>query len=854
MEYLFIVFVLHAKNPAIAYILAHSAKIDMQLPFKVVSLYEYSSGYEDDLNFAEHQIITVDSVEDDQWFHGFFVEGGIKKEGIFPKNFVQSVIEKGDQKDDDEPLKGLGQSAEVKDQPMKGVNEAKSEVDPESEAIVPEVSQPKVTTSESKVEQAERAIQKENAFQKENLTGIKSAESTEPPLKSEEPESEGPTLSLKDRIALLQKQQKEQAEREAKRMQKEAETKKRRESIDETVDQVPATDVSKLDPNHETGEDLPGEDAFVEVAEEEEGSEDEEETKRRELTERMAKLSGGMGMFGMMGMSPFAKKAGKEKESVEKSEKVPEEAENEETETEETETEEPEEPEFQEAPEPEEPSDSSPEYPDDAEEALEPVEPEFEFEDSEAAAEYIVPNSAIPPVSKELDAKAPSIEQRRVSIPNVPPPVLETNEPLQGFEGAAPMEAPREAPQELGAPPIPPVPAPPMEAPMEAPRAPQVSHTDPQLSQSQSSKPQLPPITTTPSKPPVPHTNLPFQSPTTKPPMPPIPNSPSTKAPHLESPSVKPPVPQQIPPPTAPVPTHAPPSFFDEEDEPETEMEPEKAQTHSPMVPSSVSPVTATRSTSLHSNTTDEESVGYEADEDTDISAPAWWLEDSLPEPLNSKINKSLIYEVDTQKVPKRNNVVLIAKDFYVLNSNYSQKVYSVTYIQSSPHQTVHIKESEIAAPNLDSISNPKIFQIIHSAIGQSCTGELFGFLSEKLPELVKPIGKFYGLTVYRNGSNHQISQSSDFQRGDIVCFSQATFRTQNKLHQSKKVHVGVDRIHETVLLEFDQTKQKLRVAEVRHGKIVKESYKIGELVEGTIRVFRCVKRSDVKWGGGVVK
>lgn len=60
------------------------------VPFKVKALFEYSSPHDDDLNFAVGQIITVTAIEDDDWYFGdYHLEDGPKKEGIFPRNFVE---------------------------------------------------------------------------------------------------------------------------------------------------------------------------------------------------------------------------------------------------------------------------------------------------------------------------------------------------------------------------------------------------------------------------------------------------------------------------------------------------------------------------------------------------------------------------------------------------------------------------------------------------------------------------------------------------------------------------------------------------------------------------------------------
>ncbi|KAK8207441.1 SH3 domain protein [Phyllosticta capitalensis] len=59
-------------------------------PFKVKAIYDYNSGHEDDLSFAESTIITVTAEEDADWYIGeYTAPNGGKQEGLFPKNFVE---------------------------------------------------------------------------------------------------------------------------------------------------------------------------------------------------------------------------------------------------------------------------------------------------------------------------------------------------------------------------------------------------------------------------------------------------------------------------------------------------------------------------------------------------------------------------------------------------------------------------------------------------------------------------------------------------------------------------------------------------------------------------------------------
>lgn len=59
-------------------------------PFKVKSVYEYTSEHEDDLNFPIGQVITVTELEGDDWYVGEYTDvSGSKKQGLFPSNFVE---------------------------------------------------------------------------------------------------------------------------------------------------------------------------------------------------------------------------------------------------------------------------------------------------------------------------------------------------------------------------------------------------------------------------------------------------------------------------------------------------------------------------------------------------------------------------------------------------------------------------------------------------------------------------------------------------------------------------------------------------------------------------------------------
>ena len=58
-------------------------------PYRVKAVFDYKSPHEDDLSFSLGQIITVTDEEDVDWYYGEYDHEGVKKQGLFPRNFVE---------------------------------------------------------------------------------------------------------------------------------------------------------------------------------------------------------------------------------------------------------------------------------------------------------------------------------------------------------------------------------------------------------------------------------------------------------------------------------------------------------------------------------------------------------------------------------------------------------------------------------------------------------------------------------------------------------------------------------------------------------------------------------------------
>lgn len=245
------------------------------VPFKVKAVYEYKSEFEDDLNFAEGDVITVTNIEDAEWYSGTL--GG--KDGLFPKNFVEIVPQAQVPK---RPVKHVTEEAREEEGPAKGP-EAGATAGPQADKSEPtaDKSEPTGTSHtepkpESKPEPKKTAAyiptpvlpgQKRDdpyAVKKQFVAAAKSL--YVPPVKPredytahgrndvahndleivkltptthEEEEEAAPKMSLKERIAMLQQKQQEEAERAA-AAEKRAEEKKKKAAEEKRQRQMAA--------------------------------------------------------------------------------------------------------------------------------------------------------------------------------------------------------------------------------------------------------------------------------------------------------------------------------------------------------------------------------------------------------------------------------------------------------------------------------------------------------------------------------------------------------------------------------------------------------------------------------------
>jgi hypothetical protein len=221
------------------------------IPFKVKAIYEYKSDFEDDLNFPVNQEIEVTAIEDEEWYSGTY-DG---KSGMFPKNFVEVIkVEppavpiparpslkkqvneqlESSKNEPDQSIDSSNVKQESKDSTSKLIaskfptGNVPTPVFPTSKVNDPyAVKKQFVATGKSSyipkiTPREDRTVHHVYEDVAKNNTEI--VKSTDHEVKEED---EGPKVSLKERIALLQKKQQEEAERTQALLRKQEERKKK---------------------------------------------------------------------------------------------------------------------------------------------------------------------------------------------------------------------------------------------------------------------------------------------------------------------------------------------------------------------------------------------------------------------------------------------------------------------------------------------------------------------------------------------------------------------------------------------------------------------------------------------------
>ncbi|ODQ63693.1 hypothetical protein NADFUDRAFT_48033 [Nadsonia fulvescens var. elongata DSM 6958] len=248
------------------------------------------------------------------------------------------------------------------------------------------------------------------------------------------------------------------------------------------------------------------------------------------------------------------------------------------------------------------------------------------------------------------------------------------------------------------------------------------------------------------------------------------------------------------------------------------------------------------------------------AAQDLNLSGDWWETPSDVPHVLKQK-SDDCIYEVEESEVTKRGGKVMVTKDIYILYHDYSQTVISVQFDRNDPNGVL-VTQTHTPPPAVPSQSQleqasskygSQVLKLALASLNKSFpTHTLVSSLLGRIPGALRSIGsKTHGALVYTNLGNASIQQFDEIRNGDIISFRKAKFQGhKGSLRQKYSSEVGLSKIHLGVVYEWDGTKKKVRVIEQSetNGKVKHESYKLGDLKSGEIKVFRAMDRQYVGW------
>jgi hypothetical protein len=249
-----------------------------------------------------------------------------------------------------------------------------------------------------------------------------------------------------------------------------------------------------------------------------------------------------------------------------------------------------------------------------------------------------------------------------------------------------------------------------------------------------------------------------------------------------------------------------------------------------------------------------------------------WWAHPNTPPPAIQGRN-DVGYEIEESTSSKRGGKTIVSKDIYILYQDYSQTIVTARYEAHQP-QNAQLEQKHEPPPNKlrqDQLENwwtrygASIAKTVEKSVGGSAIGDgsAHSFILELLkglPGSLSPVGtRAYGALVYANLGNATVQQFDEIRSGDIVTFRNAKFQGKHGgLHTKYSLDVAS---HAGVVVEWDGTKKKLRVAEQgrdistgkekkkdKKGKVEVESYRLEDLRSGDVRVWRVVGREFVGW------
>lgn len=257
------------------------------------------------------------------------------------------------------------------------------------------------------------------------------------------------------------------------------------------------------------------------------------------------------------------------------------------------------------------------------------------------------------------------------------------------------------------------------------------------------------------------------------------------------------------------------------------------------------------------------------SDLDIDLSSPWWTQENTAPPSLAAR--NDVLYEIESSTNTKRGGKTTVTRDIYILYMDYSQTTLNVSFDPTEPMNPTITQSHQRPPPpprqdQLESSSHSfgnKIATAASQAAGSTVAdGTSYGFVMALVQpysnNALMPVGtRAFGAPVYANLANASTQQFDEIRAGDIITFRNAKFAGhKGAMHQKYSMDVGQPgRDHVAVVIDWDGTKKKIRAweqgREEKKGsksKVKEESFRVGDLKSGEVRVWRVMGRGWVGW------
>jgi myosin tail region-interacting protein MTI1 len=238
-----------------------------------------------------------------------------------------------------------------------------------------------------------------------------------------------------------------------------------------------------------------------------------------------------------------------------------------------------------------------------------------------------------------------------------------------------------------------------------------------------------------------------------------------------------------------------------------------------------------------------------------------WWTQSNTPPPAFQN-RRDILYEIE-ESSSSQGGKTTITKDVYVLFHDYSQTVITAQFDarnpadvvlsqrHESPPSTLRQDQLEEAHTRFGQRLAEAVVAKQNTIVGNSEPHALVLELLKQFPDVLYPVGvRAYGALVYANLANASFQQFDEIRPGDVITLRNAKFQGhRGPMHQKYTMEVGKPD-HVGVVVDWDGTKKKVRAWEQgRESKKVKiESFKLGDLRSGEIKVWRVMGRSWVGW------